>query len=161
MAIAGIGALVAGWAFMKFKAPDVVDDIKKFTFDKLDGFADAIFPSTPVEFRRRAQSLAAERARLASAEAVFCSYSSERYDAAQCSATFQEKELYFEELRSFQNEVIAATAVGGPLHHYDNTWWKFIFGNLGDIDPNEDSNPNNDVDLQDENPDSWRPDPNQ
>ena len=135
---------------MKYKAPDVIDDLKEFTFGKLDSFADGLLPSTPVEFRRRAQALATERGRLAKAESVFCSFSSEKYDAAQCSATFQEKDAYFVALKQLQEEVAAATIEGGPLCTKAGTWWSFIFGNLGDIDPNEDSNPYNDINVGEE-----------
>lgn len=138
----GAGALLAGWAYMKFKAPDVQNEIKDFVFGQLDSAADILFPSTPVQFRREAQALAAERARIAKAETVYCSYSSEKYDAAQCSATFQEKDNYFAALTDFQERV---TAEFGAYYRHPFSVWAFIFGGLGDINPNEDSNPNNDV----------------
>lgn len=134
----GAGALLAGWAYMKFKAPDVQNEVKELVFGQLDSMADVLFASTPIQFRREAQALAAERGRIAKAESVYCSYSSERYDAAQCSATFQEKEVYMAALTDFQGRVRAASAELGNLYN-------FIFAGLGDIDPNRDRNPDNNI----------------
>lgn len=144
--IAGVGAFVAGWAFMKFKAPDVIEDVKGFVFNSLDSAADIILPGNPVELRRQAQALAKERARLASAEAVYCTFSSEKYDAAECSNVFLEKDAYAQALVDFQERVRALYGVGGKYgneNRRNDTYWSLIFGGLGDIDPNLDNNPNN------------------
>lgn len=140
----GTGVLLAGWAYMKFKAPDVQEEVKDFVFGALDSTADALFPSTPIQFRREAQALAKERGRIAKAESVYCSFSSEKYDQALCSSVQQEKDAYFEALKAFQEKILQVTGPDGDLNTASNTWYNFIFGGLGDIDPNKDSNPNND-----------------
>jgi len=141
----GVGVLVAGWAFMKFKAPDVIEDAKTFAFGALDSVADVILPNKPIELRRQAQALAAERARISSKIAVVCNYSSENFDDAECTTAHAEKDAYYIALQDFQQRVIELTAEGGDLHTTAGSWWNFIFSGLGDVDPNRDSNPTNDV----------------
>jgi len=141
----GAGVLLAGWAYMKFKAPDIKEDVKNFVFDSLDSVVDVILPNKPIELRRQAQALAAERARIASKIAVVCNYSSEKFDEAECTTAHAEKDAYYLALQDFQQRVIELTAEGGDLHTTAGSWWTFIFGGLGDIDPNRDSNPTNNV----------------
>jgi len=143
---------------MKFKAPDVKEEVKDFVFGALDSTADALFPSTPVQFRREAQALAKERGRIAKAESVYCSFSSEKYDQALCSSVQQEKDAYFEALKAFQEKIQEVTGPGGDLEHVSSAWYKFIFGGLGDIDPNKDSNPNNNTRVY-EDDGNWSTEP--
>jgi hypothetical protein len=161
--IAGAGALFAGWAFMKFKAPDVIDDIKdlvvtvyKPVSDTLDTVADAIFPNSPVALRREAQDLAKRRQEVDKMMHIKCSLTWEGYTDAGCAEAMAIKDQYFLDLEAFQNHVIALTDVGGSLHHYRSAWWQFIFGSAngltrdlgsgpGAINPNQDNDPRNDV----------------
>lgn len=146
ISMGGAGILLAGWAYMKFKAPDIPADIKEFVFEKMDSIADVVIPGTPIEMRREAQALAAERARIAKAMPVLCTLSSENYDAAACSTLQQEKANYVTELLAFQQRVRDMYGVGGTFgnrNRRNSFYWNLIFGGLGDIDPNQDSNPNN------------------
>ena len=141
----GAGVLLAGWAYMKFKAPDIKEDVKNFVFSSLDSVADVILPNQPMELRRMAQDLAAERARISSKIAVVCNYSSENFDEAECTTAHAEKDEYYRALLAFQEHM--KIQYSQMNRNYRAGFWSWVFGGLGDIDPNMDSNPNNDFDT--------------
>lgn len=134
-AMAGGGAIIAGLALAAWKAPDIVEAVKEKTFGALDSITDSILPSTPVEFRREAQRLAALRGEINAKINRFCTSSSPEYNAASCSLAHDEKDMYFEQLEAFRERVRQANIT------QDSLYWRFIFGGLGDIDPYE-SDPN-------------------
>ena len=128
-ALAGAGGILAGLALMAWKAPDVLDRAKEAVNETLDSVADSILPSTPVEFRREAQRLAARRGEINAAINRYCTSTSEDYDAQACSLSHDEKDQYFTDLEAFRERVRQANL------EQDGLYWRFIFGGLGDIDP--------------------------
>ena len=128
-ALAGAGGILAGLALMAWKAPDILDRAKEATNAALDDVAEAILPSTPIEFRREAQRLAARRAEINAAISRYCTSSSPDYDAQACSLSHDEKDQYFVDLEEFRERVRQANL------EQDGLYWRFIFGGLGDIDP--------------------------
>lgn len=125
-ALAGGGVLLAAVVFMRWKGPSLLATITDKTNGALDGFVDALLPSTPVEHRRYAQNLAERRGQIAKDEAAFCSYDSDKYDQAKCSATQAAKDQYFADLEAFR-KVVAET--------YGKTGANVIYMGLGDINP--------------------------
>lgn len=128
-ALAGAGGILAGLALLKWKAPDILDAAKNTTFGALDGVADAILPSTPIQFRREAQALAVRRGEISAKINRFCASNSEYYDAQACTIANDEGDIYFEDLKAFRERVRQANI------EQDGFYWRFIFGGLGDIDP--------------------------
>lgn len=137
-ALAGAGGIMAGLALLAWKAPDILDRGKEVVFGSLDSIADALLPSTPVEFRREAQAFARRRGEIAARINRYCSSSSPDYDGAACSLAHDEKDTYFEELEAFRERVRQANIEAGSF------FWNFIFSGLGDIggsDQGSNSNP--------------------
>ena len=128
-AAAGVGGLLAGLALTAYAAPALWSALNDKTRQVLDGVADAILPSTPVEFRREAQRLAARRGEVNAAIDRFCTASSPDYSQTACSLAHDAKDTYFEELAAFRQHVHEANI------EEDSFFWRFIFGGLGDIDP--------------------------
>lgn len=142
-ALAGGGVLLAAGVFMLWKAPtlivDIINKTEKLVRGPIDGIADLVLPSQPIEMRREAQRLAVVRGNLASAEANYCVLSSGNYDEAQCSSVQQEKDQYFIELEALRQTVRDTdlnlfgegvfNLIGGSLAN-------FVYKGLGDIDPN-------------------------
>jgi len=142
-ALAGGGVLLAAGVFMLWKSPTLIVDIinkgEKIIRGPIDGIADLVLPSQPIELRREAQRLAEVRGDLASQEANYCVFSSGNYDEAQCSAVQVAKDTYFEELEALRQTVrdtdvslfgeTVFNLIGGSLAN-------FVYKGLGDIDPN-------------------------
>jgi len=153
--LAGVGALVAGYAFSKVKMPDIEDVLKDLLtgpiFGALDTAADAILPNQPVELRREAQELARRREKLRKALKVECSLTYEKYEHQKCVQAQLDWDAYIADRKAFQEHVIELTSEGGPLFHDFGVWWYFIFGrestgsSLGSINPNLDDDPFNNV----------------
>ena len=101
-ALAGGGALLAAVVLMKWKAPDIIADVTNATNSTLDTVADVLLPGQPIELRREAQRLAKERGEIAKLETTYCTLSSEKYSAAECSQVQLRKDQYFEELEAFR-----------------------------------------------------------
>jgi hypothetical protein len=128
-AVAGLGL---GWAAITlgaFLIPNVGEKVMDAAKDGLDAIADTVLPKNPVELRREAQRLAARRGEINAKIDRFCVASSPDYDAAQCSIAHDEKDTYFEEVEIFRAAVTAANIEN------DSFYWRFIFGGLGDIEP--------------------------
>ena len=89
----------------------------------LDIIADVVVPGQPVELRREAERCANERCELAKAEVTYCSFSSEKYDAQECSQVQLRKDQYFEDLEAFR--IIAN----------DSAWADLVYAGLGDVEP--------------------------
>lgn len=142
-ALAGGGVLLAAGVFMLWKAPTLIVDlttkIEKVVRGPLDGVADLLLPSQPIELRREAQRLAVVRGDIASKEANYCVLSSGNYDAAECSNVQLAKDQYFVELEALRQTVrdtdvsmfgeTVFNLIGGSLAN-------FVYKGLGDIDPN-------------------------
>jgi len=128
-AMAGAGGIIAGLALAAWKAPEILNGVKNATFGALDSVADAVLPSTPIEFRREAQRLAAVRGEIDAKINRFCSSTSPDYNAASCSLAHDEKDQYFADLEAFRERVRQANI------EQDSFYWRFIFGGTGDIDP--------------------------
>jgi len=135
VAVGGSGAILAGLALLKWKAPEIIDTITEKAKGVLDDFTDGILPKTPVEYRREAQALAARRGQINAEINRYCSSSSPDFNASTCSLAHEAKDQYFEDLKAFQARVRAAQITE------DSFYWRFIFGGLGDVDP-EYSDPN-------------------
>jgi len=126
-ALAGGGVLLAAVVFMGWKGPTLIAKITDKTNGILDGIVDGILPGTPIEHRRYAQELARRRGEIANQEAAFCSFDSDKYDAAKCSATFEAKDRYFHDLEAFR-AMLRTTYSAGER--------EVIYYGLGDINPN-------------------------
>lgn len=142
-ALAGGGVLLAAGVFMLWKAPtllvDVVNKITETTNPIIDNVADFLLPSNPIELRREAQRLAAERGAIASAEANFCNFSSGNYSEAECSNVQIRKDTYFLELDALRKNVEEASIGFAGFTAFGlvgRTLAEFVFMGLGDIDPN-------------------------
>lgn len=105
IALAGSGGLLAALVFMKFKAPDIIANVTNATNGALDVVGDVLLPGQPIELRRRAQELAKERGEIAKLETTYCTLSSEKYSAAECSQVQLRKDQYFHDLEVFRQEV--------------------------------------------------------
>jgi len=125
-ALGGAGALLGAFVLMRWKAPEIIAEIQDKANGILDGVLDGLTPGTPATDRRRAQDLAERRGQIAKEEATYCTFSSDKYDAAQCSLVQQKKDQYFADLRAFQTEIRT---------RYDLVGRKAIYYGLGDIDP--------------------------
>jgi len=130
-ALGGGGALLAAFVLLKWKAPEIIADITNVTSSALDNIVDTFLPSTPLEFRREAQRLAKERGTIATEESAYCTFAASTYDEARCSATFERKEKYFED-RARLNKQLREAYQGKS--YYSAAY--FVYGGLGDIDPN-------------------------
>lgn len=129
VAVGGSGAILAGLALLKWKAPEIIDAITEKGKGVLDDFTDGILPKTPVQFRREAQALAVRRGQINAEINRYCTSSSPDFNSATCSLAHESKDQYFEDLAAFQERVRAAQI------EEDSFYWRFIFGGLGDIDP--------------------------
>lgn len=131
IALGGAGSLLAAFVLLKWKAPEIIADITNATNGALDTIVDTILPGTPIEFRREAQRLAKERGEIATAEAAYCTFAAETYDEARCSSTFERKEKYFQD--RFRLNKLLRDAYKGKAYYGVAS---FVYGGLGDIDPN-------------------------
>lgn len=129
VAIGGGGAILAGLALLKWKAPEILSTATDAAKQVLDDLTDAVLPGTPVELRREAQALAARRATINSEINAYCTSTLDTYDAAACSLAHDAKDQYFADLEAFRARVRAQQI------EEDSFFWRFIFGGLGDIDP--------------------------
>jgi len=129
-ALAGTGAFLAGLVLLKWKAPEIIADVTNTTNNLLDGFYDTFLPGTPIEYRREAQRLAAERSAIATDEAAFCTFAASTYDEARCSATNERKEKYFQD-RALLNQLLREAYKGRTYKGAA----KFVYYGLGDVDP--------------------------
>lgn len=118
--------MLAAVVFMRWKASTLIAAITDTTNGFLDGVADFVLPSTPIEHRRYAQDLAERRAQLAKDEAAYCSHDSDSYDQAKCSTTQVAKDQYFADLEAFR-KVVRET--------YSRAGAATIYHGLGDINP--------------------------
>ena len=142
--LAGGGILWAAAVFGLWKAPAIGGWIKDKLGDTLsdlvdpggilDDLADTLLDGSPITLRREAQDLARRRGELASQEASYCTIAASTYDAALCSNVFLMKDQYYSDVVLFRQKVRDHNA-----EHGDSS--DFIYQGLGDIDPNEDSNP--------------------
>jgi len=142
--LAGGGMLWAAAVFGLWKAPEIGGWIKDKLGDTLsdlvdpggilDDIADTLLDGSPITLRREAQDLARRRGELASQEASYCTISASSYDAALCSNVFLMKDQYYADLVLFRQKVRDHNAAHGEASD-------FIYQGLGDIDPNQDSNP--------------------
>jgi len=132
MLIGGVGALLACYAFAKFKMPDIIDDMKGIVtgpvFGALDTAADALLPNQPVQLRREAQELAERRERLRRALQVECSLTYENYEREKCVQAQLDWDAYINDRTEFQNQIVQLTTEGGELYNEFGFWWYFIFG---------------------------------
>jgi len=144
--LAGSGLLYAAAVFGLWKAPELLATLKDkvgTTLDKvvspggtLDELASSLLGGNQIELRRKAQALAARRADLVNEQAAYCTYSAETYDAQMCSSVFGKKDLYYADLKAFQEEIREYVRVNnGDISNA-------IYYGLGDIDPDKDSDPN-------------------
>lgn len=145
-ALGGLGLAGAALALGAYLIPNFTTKLTDAGSDVLDAVADLILPSTPVEFRREAQRLAALRGEINAKIDRFCTFDSPDYDASSCSLAHDEKDAYFEQLEAFRARVRAANI------EQDSVLWRFIFGGLGDIEPSAGSQQR----QQAENNDPWR-----
>jgi hypothetical protein len=129
-ALGGAGGLLAAYVLLKWKAPEIIADITNVTNDALDSIVDTVLPGTPIEFRREAQRLAAERGSIAKEEAAFCTFASSQYDEAKCSQTQQRKDKYYED-RATLNKLIREAYPGKLYYGVAN----LVYAGLGDVDP--------------------------
>lgn len=129
-ALGGAGAFLAAFVLLKWKAPEIIADITNVTNDALDSIVDTFLPGTPIEFRREAQRLAAERGAIAKDEAAFCTFAASTYDEARCSATFERKDKYYEDRRRL-HKLLRESYQGQAYYGVKY----FVYGGLGDIDP--------------------------
>ena len=142
--LAGGGILWAAAVFGLWKAPEIGGWIKDKLGDTLsdlvdpggilDDLADTLLDGSPITLRREAQDLARRRGELASQEASYCTISASSYDAALCSNVFLMKEQYYADVVLFRQKVRDHNAAHGEASD-------FIYQGLGDIDPDQDSNP--------------------
>lgn len=142
--LAGGGILWAAAVFGLWKAPAIGGWIKDKLGDTLsdlvdpggilDSLADELLDGSPITLRREAQELARRRGELASQEASYCTIAASTYDAALCSNVFLMKDQYYDDVVLFRQKVRDHNA-----EHGDSS--EFIYQGLGDIDPDEDSNP--------------------
>ena len=142
--LAGGGILWAAAVFGLWKAPAIGGWIKDKLGDTLsdlvdpggilDDLADTLLDGSPITLRREAQELARRRGELASQEASYCTIAASTYDAALCSNVFLMKDQYYSDVVLFRQKVRDHNA-----EHGDSS--DFIYQGLGDIDPDEDSNP--------------------
>ncbi len=142
--LAGGGMLWAAAVFGLWKAPEIGGWIKDKLGDTfsdlvdpggiLDDLADSLLDGSPITLRREAQDLARRRGELASQEASYCTISASSYDAALCSNVFLMKDQYYADLVLFRQKVRDHNAAHGESSD-------FIYQGLGDIDPDQDSNP--------------------
>jgi len=130
-ALGGGGALLAAFVLLKWKAPEIIADITNVTNGVLDSIVDTILPGTPIEFRREAQRLAAERDAIAKAKAAYCTLAADTYDEVKCSATFERTDKYFHD-RAMLNKLLRDAYQGTAYYGVK----QFVYGGLGDIDPN-------------------------
>lgn len=144
-ALGGLGLAGAALALGAYLIPNFSGKLTDAAKDGLDAVADLILPSTPVEFRREAQRLAALRAEINAKIDRFCTFDSPEYNAASCSLAHDEKDAYFEQLEAFRERVRAANI------ERDSYYWRFIFGGLGDIEPGPQSQK-----APEGNKDPWR-----
>ena len=128
-ALAGGGALLAALVLMKWKAPDIIADVTNATNGALDKVADVVLPGQPIELRREAQRLAKERGEIAKLETTYCTLSSDKYDAAQCSQVQLRKDQYFADLEAFR--LIAS----------ESAYADVIYAGQGDIKPDDYESP--------------------
>lgn len=126
MALGGGGALLAAYVLLKWKAPQIIAEVQEAANGVLDNALDAVLPATPVEDRRAAQAFAERRGELAKREATYCTYSSEKYDEAECSRTQEMKDQYFIELEAFRRMLASRYTVEQRAA---------IYAGLGDINP--------------------------
>jgi len=126
MALGGGGALLAAFVLLKWKAPDIIADVQEKANDVFDAVIDGVLPGTPAEDRRAAQAFAVRRGEIAKREATFCAFSSEKYDAQECSNTQQAKDQYFAELNAFRSMLRDRYSAGERAA---------IYAGLGDINP--------------------------
>lgn len=126
MALGGGGALLAAFVLLKWKAPQIIAEVQEKANEVLDGAIDAVLPGTPAEDRRAAQAFAVRRGEIAKREATYCTFSSAKYDEAECSRTQDMKDQYFAELEAFRR--ILAT-------RYTVEQRAAIYAGLGDINP--------------------------
>lgn len=145
--VIGLGAGIgfASFVLMKWLAPDIpqlLADLPKQVFDEIVEVATPILDDTvdwaakgnPVEHRRAAQALAERRAQLDRDITVFCSPSSNKYDAAICTKlNTQTKRQYFADLKAFNDMIDATYNPTSPTHGI--TLRNFIYKGLGDINP--------------------------
>jgi hypothetical protein len=122
-ALGGSAALLAAYVLLRLKAPEIIPEVLEKTNGALDTIADVVLPGQPVELRREAERLAKERGEIAKAEATYCSFSSEKYDAQECSQVQLRKDQYFEDLEAFR--IIAN----------DSAWADLVYAGLGDVEP--------------------------
>lgn len=140
-AASGIGlagaALLGAFVFMKWKGPDIVVDIiekaKTQVEETFTAVGDVVLPGQPVSLRTEAKELAKERGALARLEATYCSFSSGKYDEAECSVVQQRKDAYFVQLEALREKVNRQRAENGALGYVLED---FVYSDLGDIDPN-------------------------
>ena len=167
MLIGGVGALLACYAFAKFKMPDIVEDMKGIVtgpvYNALDTAVDALLPNQPLELRREAQELAERRERLRRALQVECSLTYENYEREKCVQAQLDWDAYINDRTEFQNQIVQLTTEGGPLYNEFGLWWYFIFGreskgsSVGSINPNLDDDPFNNVPKEDYAPKTLDP----
>jgi len=129
-ALGGAGGLLAAFVLLKWKAPEIIADITNVTNTALDTVVDTFLPGTPLEFRREAQRLAAERGAIAKDEAAYCTFAASTYDEARCSATQERKDKYYED-RFRLNKLLRDTYKGQAYYGVAG----FVYAGLGDIDP--------------------------
>jgi hypothetical protein len=129
-ALGGAGGLLAAYVLLKWKAPEIIADITNVTNGALDAVVDTFLPGTPIEFRREAQRLAAERGAIAKDEAAYCSFSASTYDEARCSSTQERKDKYYDDRRRL-NKMLRDAYKGKAYYGVAS----FVYAGLGDIDP--------------------------
>ena len=150
-ALGGAGGLLAAFVLLKWKAPEIISDITdNITNPIFDTITDVILPGRPIELRREAQALAERRGQINREINAFCTLSASTADAAKCAAAQDAKDAYFSDLAAHQQRVLESAAGRWG-------WADLIWQGLGDIDPNQDSNPNNDYEdgIQWEAPDGF------
>ena len=126
MALGGGGALLAAYVLLKWKAPQIIAELQETANGVLDGALDAVLPGTPAEDRRAAQAFAVRRGEIAKREATYCTFSSDKYDEAECSRTQEMKDQYFVELEAFRRMLAS---------RYTAEQRAAIYAGLGDINP--------------------------
>jgi hypothetical protein len=126
MALGGGGALLAAYVLLKWKAPQIIAEVQEAANGFLDGAVDAVRPGTPAEDRRAAQAFAVRRGEIAKREATYCTFSSDKYDEAECERTQQMKDQYFAELEAFRRMLMS---------RYTKEQRAAIYAGLGDINP--------------------------
>ena len=125
-AMAGAGGLLAALVFMSWKGPTILAKVTDKTNGILDGIVDTFLPGTPIEHRRYAQDLAKRRGDIASAEAAYCSFDSDKYSESRCSQVQAEKDQYFADRAAFHKML---------METYDITGRVAIYYGLGDVNP--------------------------